>query len=340
MKSTFRLYNQVNSSFFNLIKGISEVQQTKGLALLLSKSDIFLNEFIYKLTDKKLEFDEVIVNSELQSGAKKDGGRIDILIRLFFNKKPIKSFLIEAKSAKINIEQDSVISQLNRYVDEGFPELEAFTKQDSLLLVSLTKYNTFSADNKYRFVTWSEIIDMLLKIKDKSKEQFLNELTLDYLKFLTNIKGTMKFYENEVLSIPTAKETNLLATEEPYIYECPDNAKYRINSKPLYVAFRKSGGGEMNKLFGVDDIIILNPSTDLDTFMNDDSYVKDVRDRVKKYCDVTNLKEVDDRKQFFILSETNIIELKHNPKPLKNNSYRAYYQLADILKNDVVGLKK
>jgi len=339
MKSTFRLYNQVNSSFFNLIKGISEVQQTKGLALLLSKSDIFLNEFILKLTNNKLEFDEVIVNSELQSGAKKEGLRIDVLIRLFFNKKPIKSFLIEAKSANKNIEQDAVKSQIDRYVDESFPELEAFTNQDSLLLVSLTKYNTVSADNKYKFLTWSEIINMLLKIKDKSKEQFLNELTLDYLKFLTNIKGTMKFYENEVLSIPTAKETNLLATEEPFIYECPDNRKYRINSKPLYVTFRKSGGGEMKKLFGVDDIIILNPSTDLDTFMNDESYDKDVRDRVKKYCDTTNLKEIDDRKQFFILSVTNLIELKHNPKPLKNNSYRAYYRLADILKNDIVGLK-
>jgi hypothetical protein len=126
---------------------------------------------------------------------------------------------------------------------------------------------------------------------------------------------------------------------EPFIYECPNNNKYKINSKPLYIAFRKSGGGVMDKLFGIDDIIILSPKNGLETFINNESYDLDVRNRVKKYCETINLTEVEEEKQFLILSKTNIIELKHNPKPLKNNSYRAYYQLHDILQNDIVGLK-
>jgi hypothetical protein len=44
----------------------------------------------------------------------------------------------------------------------------------------------------------------------------------------------------------------------------------------------------------------------------------------------------DEEKQFFILSEKNTIQLQHSPKPKKNNSFRAYYELADILKNKIV----
>lgn len=333
MKSTFRLYNQINSSFFNLIDGKTEVQQTKGLALLLAKSDVFLNEFIYILLNKKLNFDEVIVNAELT----KNNFRCDILIRLFFNKEPLHAFLIEAKSVNKGIEAFSVINQIDNYSNNDYSEIKPFRNKISLII--LTKYNTISSETSHIFITWNDIVNMLFKVKGSSNEHILNELTKDYLNFLTNIKGTMKFYENEVLSIPTRDNTNLLASSEPYIYECPNDNKYRINSKPLYIAFRKSGGGVMDKLFGIDDIIILNPKNGLEPFINDESYDLDVRNRVKKYCEKINLTEVDEDKQFLILSKTNIIELKHNPKPLKNNSYRAYYQLHDILQNEVVGLK-
>ena len=39
-----------------------------------------------------------------------------------------------------------------------------------------------------------------------------------------------------------------------------------------------------------------------------------------------------DDKQVFILSKKTI-ELPHKPKPKRNNSYRAYYELADLINN-------
>jgi len=137
----------------------------------------------------------------------------------------------------------------------------------------------------------------------------------------------------EVLSIPTAKETNELANEYPFIYECPNKGRYIVKSKPLYITFRKSGGGEMEKLFGIDEIIILNPKNDLDTFMKDDNYSTEVRERVKYYCEKIGVEKLNEEKQFFILSQENSILLPHKPKPKKrNNSYRAYYTLSYLLK--------
>jgi hypothetical protein len=40
------------------------------------------------------------------------------------------------------------------------------------------------------------------------------------------------------------------------------------------------------------------------------------------------------------LSENDNIELKNNPKPEKNNSFRAYYKLSDLLTNNIVGSKE
>lgn len=342
MKSTFRLYNQINSSFFNLIDGTTEVQQTKGLALLFAKSPEFLNTFLKKIVLKSeqrtiLKYDEVIINSELTSGSKINNLRCDIVIRLFYKKKPVHCFLIEAKSANKNIGSDKVIPQIDNYINFGFKEFLPFS-QEKFSLIVLTKYKTISND-KYFFLTWNEIVNILYLCRSSSREKVINELINDYFNFLTNIKGTMKFYENEVLSIPTNSNTNNLANAYPYIYECPNHGKYKINSKPLYVTFRKSGGGSMDKLFGIDEILILNPKLDYETFIKNEDYDISIRDRVKKYFELIDLFNVDEEKQFLILSETNVIELNHKPKPLKNNSYRAYYQLSDILKNNIVGLK-
>lgn len=46
LKSTFRLYSSLNSSYFDLISGNKETQQTKGLGLLLSKSKTALKAFL------------------------------------------------------------------------------------------------------------------------------------------------------------------------------------------------------------------------------------------------------------------------------------------------------
>ena len=49
MKSIFRLYNNLGASYFDLIEGDKETQQTKGLALILAKSEIARKAFFDKL---------------------------------------------------------------------------------------------------------------------------------------------------------------------------------------------------------------------------------------------------------------------------------------------------
>ncbi|QZE14956.1 hypothetical protein K4L44_03775 [Halosquirtibacter laminarini] len=162
----------------------------------------------------------------------------------------------------------------------------------------------------------------------------------DYFSFLTNINGTMKFYEKEVYSIPTA-DWSEQAINDLKVYECPNSGKYLMNHKPLYITFRKKGGGEMDKLFKIEDIIILNFHDDYETFLKDVNYSEDYRKRVKDYVDYMLKNKIwsalpKDEKQVFMLSNK-AIELKNKPKPKNgNNSFRTYYELADLLNEDLV----
>lgn len=332
MNIKFRIYNRLYSSFFDLVEGSNEVQQTKGLALVLAKANLieaFLNINHIHSKINNLKFNNVIINSELIStGDEKK--RADIVIRLFLDKEPIHCFIIEAKSISQGITSQQVISQLEEYISEDvFPELDVFRKSDIITGIILTKYTSIIGDKRFINLTWSDIVDFLRENIEKS------ELVRDYYYFVTKIKGSMKYYEQEVLSIPTNEMTNNLANQYPFIYECPNQGRYIVKSKPLYVTFRKRGGGEMNFLFGLDDIIILNPERDLEVFINDKSYNDNIRERVKYYCENVGHPLIEE-KQFFILSNKNTIELHNKPRPKKNNSFRAYYQLAEILKKDIL----
>jgi len=114
-----------------------------------------------------------------------------------------------------------------------------------------------------------------------------------------------------------------------------------IKQKPLYLAFRKKGGGEMEKLFKVEEVIILNFSEEFRVFMEDESYPERTREKVGSY--VKHMRDNNvwsdgwlptDEKQVFILSER-AIDLPHNPRPRRNNSFRAYYKLADLLDQEM-----
>ena len=324
----YRLYNSLHSSFFDLIKGNDEVQQTKGLALILASHQKVLYNFlnIPAIKDKtNFNFDKAIINSELISDTDKKK-RADIVIRLYRNNIPVQAFVIEARSINKSHSTRQVVEQINEYINNKlFSALNPF--KSNVIGVVLTKYNTIlpKGSNLVCF-TWSDVINFL----ECSRE--INKITNDYYYYLTKIKGSMKYYEEEVLSIPTNEASNTLANEYPHIYECPNRGRYIVKSKPLYLTFRKSGGGVMEKLFGIDEIIILNPNKDLADFLNDDNYSEDVRNRIKEYCERIKL-DADEEKQFFVLSPNNIINLPHKPKPQKNNSYRKYYTLASLINN-------
>lgn len=325
MKVIFRNYQNCNASIFELIGGDSEVKQTTALGYLLSQDENVLRAFfnlkqITSILGKiKIEtLSKIVVHTELTSTNDK---RVDIAILLYKDNKPLKALLIEAKSIKLSISPKDVVNQLEGYLlREKFQELKHFK---DIFGCILSKNDFVLQTKNITSISWNNVIAILNKYDGLPKE---------FLNFLMKINGTMNFYEEEVYSIP-AGETSELVYQYPSIYECPNSGtNYTSIKKPLYLAFRKKGGGVMEKLFGLENIIVLNPSQDFDSFQEDPSYSEEIKKRVKYYCDDSwGENYANEEKQFFILSLSNQIDLPHKPKPNKNNSFRAYYKLADLL---------
>ncbi len=325
---SYHLYNKPESSVFDLINGDHEVQQTKGLALLLAKDPEFLQAFLklpqIQTAAGKLSisyYDRIVVHSEMIAGNEANNDRIDVCICLYRNGRPDQCVIIEAKSANKQ-SANSVFLQLDRYVESAdFLALKEF-KRCGLVL---TKNRVVSNKPQYQSLMWDDVVRLLAKLNPARYE-----LAYDYLNFLTNIHGAMKFYEKEVYSIPAG--IGLVHLEkEPFIYECPNSGRYQMKKKSLYLAFRKGGGGVMDKLYGLDEVIVFNPRQDLETFLLSD-YDSDVKERIGAYCSkLWDGNPPDDEKQFFVLSRTNQIHLRHQPRPPANNAFRAYYRLADLL---------
>jgi len=273
--------------------------------------------------------------------SKIENKRVDILIRFFKNFKLDKVIIIEAKTISKTIDFFSAKKQLSEYVNIHFNYLFKDIENDRILKIVLTKYeNTENHDNAIS-MAWDDILKTLYSINPKSNN-LETQLCRDYFNFLIKINGTMKFYEKEVYSIPSADWSQSLI-EKYNIYECPNKGSYVIKKKPLYLAFRKSGGGEMNCLYKIEDIIILKPKSDLDIFLASD-YEGYKKESIKKYCDfMTNHENGHwkeglplDERQFIILSKENNIELsKPYPKPKRNNSYRAYHTLSEIINKKI-----
>lgn len=329
MKQIFRTYNSLDASIFDLIDGSFEVKQTTGLAFLLANDSSFLSSLLclpeFKILIGKInikDYSKIIVHSELISKA---GKRIDIAVQLYKNGIPDFAIIIEAKNVNKNTSFKNVLSQVKGYINSNeFSELKEFQK---IYGCALTKNDLLINSGTITSISWNKIIKLLSGKK--------TGLAKEYLVFLIRIKGIMKFYEREVFSVP-AKGSFQYQYDYPHIYECPNVGKNFISmKKPLYMTFRKHLG-VMERLFGVDDIIIMNPHTDFEAFMKNSSYSQETKKRITKYCDdFWNPGNYDDNeKQFFVLSLTNQIELNHHPKPAKNNSFRAYYTLSELLNSD------
>jgi hypothetical protein len=337
---SFRLYNRLNSSVFDLIAGDREVQQTKGLGLILSKSDVALRAFlaipkIRKILDKIAlkKVDRLVVNCELISV---EGSRADIVLRFYCDDQPLFAIVVEAKSINKNTSANDAMSQLNRYlIVHDFKELKEF--RGKCYGVSLTKFPSAKTLENIVSVGWEDLIEIFFRNMKADETGFLS----DYFDFLTNIRGSMKFYEREVYSIPTV-QWSFEAIERFNVYECPNEGMYVIKYKPLFLAFRRSNGGVMEKLHPVESIIILNFKESYETFLHDEeSYPADIRERVKNYVDFmidqrrwTELPS--DTKQVFLLA-SHKIDLPKQPRPRVNNSFRTYYTLADLLENEICG---
>jgi hypothetical protein len=302
------LLNNFSSQLFLFSKGVSIRRNDRYL-----KGDLQRGQ----LSPEYPNYDKVVVHSELYSINKK---RADIVIQLYKNQNPDLAIIIEAKNAKIKSSSKSIIKQISGYLNpKEFPELTDF----ELYGCALTKNDLVMHNPKITSVSWSSIFEILSNKTGLAK---------DYLEFISRIKGTMKFYEKEVFSIP-AGDSYKFQYNYPFIYECPnEGTRYTSMKKPLFMAFRKRLG-IMEKIFGVEEIIIMNPNTDFSSFLNNKKYSNELKKRMTDYCNEYwgEGKYDDSEKQFFILSQSNQIDLIHKPRPKRNNAFRAYYKLSELL---------
>lgn len=151
--------------------------------------------------------------------------------------------------------------------------------------------------------------------------------------------GNFKYYEKEVLSVSAGKTIELI---EKYNIHAFPNDKYHKYKKFIFITFRRGKdkkncyvGGEMETLYKVlDDTLVLDPNS-----IEYEDKIKRVypqySDRIIRYIrDRRNADEFEKKGEFkfYILSETEHIRLDKKPIPInKNNSYKAYYTLSELL---------
>lgn len=147
----------------------------------------------------------------------------------------------------------------------------------------------------------------------------------------------MKFYNEEVMSIPAGTSYNLVETFG--IYECPINGKHyqaRANAKPLYVAFRQKGG-KVTELFKVKDIIELDirdygNNTYVDPEISPLLNPRDVENINGYFSQLSNRPSAtgpSNKKYVFIL-ETNRIKATKEPSFPKIRVHK-FHKLSDFL---------
>ena len=140
----------------------------------------------------------------------------------------------------------------------------------------------------------------------------------------------MKFYEEEVVSIPASKGID--AVSKYGVYACPLKKRYNYR-RSLYLAFREKGG-LMRRLYKLRGHYELLPSVENISYRSMDN--EDDRRSLLAFLndkDVWGIQDTLQTFQFFVLDTKHVIEIPNEGATSKGRSPRglAYYYLADML---------
>lgn len=323
----FRLYNRLNSSFFDLIKGYQEPKQTKGFGMLLSSSPeafkaflsmIFPNDRAKVTTLIKARC--VIDCESIQQMETTNSYRADIIFRFYDGVRPICAIFLEAKSISIVGQAHKITEQVKKYLG-SFKVLSDF---DDIRVVLLTR-NKIPCSDEMLSITWGDILERFKPIAKTDK------LVNDYCSFLTGISGAMKFYEKEVISIPANKTIDYVEDKEVAIYECPEGRRpyTALHKKALFLAFR-GRKGVTKKLYKIEDKVVmrLDNNDALDAL---DNIKAGYKERLKEYIKRAAPLRPNEEKQIFFLDLGASITLPYPALPgAQNNSNYPSYNIADF----------
>lgn len=314
----FRKYDKI-STIFDLIGGDLEPKQTTALGYLFNKSRSALNAFL-KLIGVKVTFDKCIVDCEAQCKEKDNNGRIDILLRLYQDEHPVKAIIIEAKSVKAKTSEVAANNQVQKYV--SFPQLKGFSNKETVTLTQDVKTLVEGSTS----ITWLDLVNELSNVQGKEP------IIKDFINYILNIKGNMKHYEEEIVSIPAGNSYEAVVSSG--IYECP--VEYKRNPQnPLFITFREKGGGAMKTLYKLLDVLELDLDDEASIEKVDEASIEKVgkqlnlKDRLDRYKSFgTPTKGV---KRVYVLDIDDAITLPIPVTPMENNTPIINYKISDFI---------
>lgn len=315
----FRKYDKINCTIFDLIGGDLEPKQTMALGYLFSKSRSALNAFL-KLIGVKVAFDKCIVDCEAQRKEKDNNDRIDILLRLYQDEHPAKAIIIEAKSVKAKTSEVVANNQVQKYV--SFPQLKGFSNIETVTLTQDVKTLVEGSTS----ITWLELVNELSRVQGEEP------IIKDFINYILNIKGNMKHYEEEIVSIPAGNSYEAVVSSG--IYECP--VEYKRNPQnPLFITFREKGGGAMKTLYKLLDVLELDLDDEASIEKVDEASIEKVgkqlnlKDRLDRYKSFgTPTKGV---KRVYVLDIDDAITLPIPVTPMENNTPIINYKISDFI---------
>lgn len=315
----FRKYDKINCTIFDLIGGDLEPKQTMALGYLFSKSRSALNAFL-KLIGVKVTFDKCIVDCEPRRNEEDNNDRIDILLRLYQDEHPVKAIIIEAKRVKAKTSEVAANNQVQKYV--SFPQLKGFSNIETVTLTQDVKTLVEGSTS----ITWLELVNELSRVQGEEP------IIKDFINYILNIKGNMKHYEEEIVSIPAGNSYEAVVSSG--IYECP--VEYKRNPQnPLFITFREKGGGAMKTLYKLLDVLELD--------LDDEASIEKVDEAsIEKVGKQLNLKDRLDRYKFFgtptkgvkrvyVLDIDDAITLPIPVTPMENNTPIINYKISDFI---------
>lgn len=308
----FRKYDKI-STIFDLIGGDLEPKQTMALGFLFSKSRSALNAFL-KLIGVKVTFDKCIVDCEPRRNEEDNNDRIDILLRLYQDEHPVKAIIIEAKSVKAKTSEIVANNQVQKYLN-GFSQMKGFSNIETVTLTQDVKTLVEGSTS----ITWLELVNELSNVQGKEP------IIKDFINYILNIKGNMKHYEEEIVSIPAGNSYEAVVSSG--IYECPVEYKRRNPQNPLFITFREKGGGAMKTLYKLLDVLEL----DLDDEASIEKVGKqlNLKDRLDRYKSFgTPTKGV---KRVYVLDIDDAITLPIPVTPMENNTPIINYKISDFI---------
>lgn len=315
----FRKYDKINCTIFDLIGGDLEPKQTMALGYLFSKSRSALNAFL-KLIGVKVTFDKCIVDCEPRRNEEDNNDRIDILLRLYQDEHPVKAIIIEAKSVKAKTSEVAANNQVQKYV--SFPQLKGFSNKETVTLTQDVKTLVEGSTS----ITWLDLVNELSNVQGKEP------IIKDFINYILNIKGNMKHYEEEIVSIPAGNSYEAVVSSG--IYECP--VEYKRNPQnPLFITFREKGGGAMKTLYKLLDVLELDLDDEASIEKVDEASIEKVgkqlnlKDRLDRYKSFgTPTKGV---KRVYVLDIDDAITLPIPVTPMENNTPIINYKISDFI---------